>query len=242
MRTFFKIFIVLIVLAIIFIVSIPASVIDSNLAKATHEEWRIAETSGTIWQGNGMLMRAPSTLIAPVRWRFEPSALLEGAARWRLEGTQETPSLSAILTIRKSGITIESLKFDVFASSLQSFFPKEVVQMVDGRVEFNSAKLLLNDRNQVGDIQGNWRDASIVLYNTPIALGDVAFLMNANEQGRSGTVRNQGGEVQLEGDFPVDSKGSLKITPHASAPPEVLQLLSTFAHPDVDGAYVLHMQ
>lgn len=242
MRTFLKIFAVLVILIIVFVVSIPASVIDSNLAKATNDEWRVAQTSGTIWRGGGMLTRTPNTMIVPVHWRFEPSALLRGAARWRLEGKQETPSLNATLSISRSGITIEGLKFEVFASSLQSFLPKKIVQMVDGQIELNSPKLLLNDENQLGAIQGKWRNANIMLYDTPIALGNVDFSMNADAQGRSGTVRNQGGAVQLEGDFPAASKGRLKITPRDDASPEILQLLSTFAQPDASGAYVLQMQ
>ncbi len=242
MRTFLKIFIVIIILAAIFIVSTPASVIDSNLAKATQEQWRIAGASGTIWRGSGVLTHAPNTIIAPLQWRFEPSALLKGAARWRLTGEQETPSINATLTASRKGIEIEGLQLNIFASSLQSFFPKEIVQTLDGRLELDSPKLLLDERNQNGQVRGNWREANITLYDTPIALGDVAFSMDANDQGRSGTVHNQGGAVQLEGNFSSSAPSSLKVTPRADASPEVLQLLSTMAHPDASGAYVLHLR
>ncbi|MDR1530239.1 MAG: type II secretion system protein N [Burkholderiales bacterium] len=252
MRTFIKILIILIILAAVFIVSIPASVLDSNLAKATREEWRLAQTSGTIWKGSGMLVRAPDTIVIPIHWRFEPSALLRGMARWHLESQQAVSNgIDAVLTIRRGGIDIEGLRFSAQAVTLSAFFPKDtVVQALDGRLVVDSPLLSLNEKRQTGNIKGSWSDAHITLYDTPVALGDVSFNFNADEQGQSGNISNRGGALQLEGFFSGSSstdatqsgaKGRLKITPRPNAPPEIVRLLSMLGQSDANGAYVLEI-
>ena len=69
------------------LVSLPASWADWGLRRISHERLRLADCSGTLWRGSGILTRLESGAIAPlvlVTWRFQPMALTAGEARWRL--------------------------------------------------------------------------------------------------------------------------------------------------------------
>ncbi|MCL2309769.1 MAG: type II secretion system protein N [Proteobacteria bacterium] len=247
MRTFLKIFAALLLIVAALIFFAPASLLDSGLDRASNGKWRLAETTGTLWNGSGMLTHTQGAVLAPLRWRFEPSALLNGAARWRLLADETTPRLTGMLTLSKKGIGLDGLSLHTSAAVLQTMLPPEAVQAMEGTLIIDAPSLLLQEKNQEGHISGRWQNAQMVFHEIPVDLGNVAFNIDSGQQGSRGIISNEGGAISLNGDFQTDAsgkpaQGTLKITPHPNTPEALRQLLSTAGKPDAQGSYVLEMK
>ncbi|MDR0770918.1 MAG: type II secretion system protein N [Burkholderiales bacterium] len=247
MRTFLKIFLALLLIAVALIVFAPASLLDRGLDKTSRGQWRLAETSGTLWNGSGMLVHAQGAVLTPLRWRFEPSALLSGAARWRLLADETTPRLTGVLTFSRRGIGLDGLSLHTSAAVLQPLLPPEMIQAMEGALVIDAPALLLNEKGQEGRISGRWQNAQMVFQEIPVDLGNVSFNVDSGQQGSHSIIKNEGGAVSLDGDFQTGipgkpARGTLKITPRPDTPEALLQLLSAFGQPDAQGSYLLEMK
>ncbi|MDR0250232.1 MAG: type II secretion system protein N [Burkholderiales bacterium] len=247
MRTFLKFFLALwlIIAALIFFA--PASLLDSAIDRASRGQWRLAETTGTLWNGSGMLMHTQGAVLTPLRWRFEPSALLEGAARWRLLADETTPRLTGALNLSRKGIGLDDLSLHTSAAVLQPLLPPEMVHALEGTLIIDIPSLLLYEKGQEGRVSGRWKNAQMVFQEIPVDLGNVTFNIDSRQQGSHSTINNEGGAVSLDGNFQTDASGKpaqgiLKITPHPDTPEALLQLLSTTGQPDAQGSYILEMK
>ncbi len=248
MRTFFKIFLALLLIVAALVFFAPASLLDSALGRASRGQWRLAETTGTLWNGSGMLTHtAQGAVLAPLRWNFEPVALLEGAARWRLLADETAPRLTGVLTFSKKEIGLDGLSLHTSAAVLQPLLPPNLVQAMEGSLVIDAPSLLLNEKGQEGRISGRWQDAQMVFHDVPVDLGNVTFNVDSGQQGSHSVIKNEGGAVSLDGDFQSSSsgkpaRGTLKITPHQDTPEALLQLLANTGSPDAQGSYVLEMK
>ncbi|MCL2296783.1 MAG: type II secretion system protein N [Proteobacteria bacterium] len=247
MRTLLKIFLALLLLIAALIFFAPASLLDSGLARASSGKWRLAESTGTLWNGSGMLTHAQGAVLTPLRWRFEPSALLGGAARWQLLADQTTPRLTGTLTFSKKGVGLDGLSLHTSAAVLQPLLPPEMVQALEGTLIIDAPSLLLQEKSQEGRISGRWQNAQMVFQEVPVDLGNITFNIDSRQQGSHSTIHNEGGAVSLDGQFQTDTsgkptRGTLKITPRPDTPEALLQLLSTTGQPDAQGSYILEME
>ncbi|MDR2243953.1 MAG: type II secretion system protein N [Burkholderiales bacterium] len=247
MRTFLKIFFFLWIIIAALIVFAPASLLDSGLDRASRSQWRLAETTGTLWNGSGMLMHNQGAVLTSLRWRFEPSALLGGAARWQLLADETVPRLTGTLTFSRKGVGLEGLSLHTSAAVLQPLLPPEMVQAMEGTLIIDAPSLLLHEKSQEGQVSGRWQNAQIVFQEIPLELGNVTFNIDSRQQGSHSTIKNEGGAVSLDGHFQTDTsgkpaRGTLKITPHPDTPEALLQWLSTTGQPDAQGAYILEMK
>ncbi|MDR2711010.1 MAG: type II secretion system protein N [Burkholderiales bacterium] len=246
MRKFLKLFLVLLLIVAALIFFAPASLLDRSLDRASHGQWRVAEASGTLWNGSGMLTYAQGTVLTPLRWRFEPSALLNGAARWRLLAEETAPSLSGVLTFSKRGLALDGLSLHTSAAVLQTLLPPKMVQAMEGALVVDIPSLQVQDKSQEGKITGHWQNAQMVFHEVPVDLGNVTFNIDNHQQGSQSTIKNEGGAVALDGSFQTDAsgkqQGTLKITPRPDAPEALKQLLAASGSPDAQGAYILEMK
>ncbi|MCL2871810.1 MAG: type II secretion system protein N [Betaproteobacteria bacterium] len=247
MRKILKVVLTLVIIIAAFLFFAPASLLDRGLDRASQGKWRLAETHGTLWNGNGMLTYAQGTVLAPLRWRFEPSALLGGAARWRLLAEDTTPSVSGVLTFSRQGLALDGLSLRTSAAVLQTMAPPEMVQAMEGALVIDIPSMKINEQNQEGRITGHWQNAQMVFQQLPVDLGNVSFDIDARQQGSQSTIKNEGGVVALDGNFQSDASGkpthgTLKITPRPDAPEALLRLLSSVGSPDAQGNYYLDMK
>ncbi|MDR2173342.1 MAG: type II secretion system protein N [Burkholderiales bacterium] len=250
MRTLLKIVLTLLLIIAALVFFAPASLLDSGLDRASKGKWRLAETTGTLWNGSGMLMHTQGheqgAVLTPLRWRFEPSALPSGTARWQLLADETTPRLTGVLTLGRKGVGLDGLSLHTSAAVLQPLLPPEMVQALEGVLIIDAPSLLLHEKGQEGRISGRWQNAQMVFQKVPVDLGNVSFNIDSRQQSSHSVINNEGGAVSLDGNFQTNTsgkptQGTLKITPRSDAPEALLQLLSTTGQPDAQGAYVLEM-
>ncbi|MDR2017147.1 MAG: type II secretion system protein N [Burkholderiales bacterium] len=248
MRTFLKIFPILLLIVAALIFFAPASLLDSGLDRASRGKWRLTETAGTLWNGNGMLTHMErGAVVTPLRWRFEPSALFEGMARWRLLADETTPRLTGALALSKKGLWLDGLSLHTSAAVLQPMLPPEMIQAMEGALIIDTPSLLLHENGQEGQISGRWQNAQLVFQEIPVDLGNVTFNVDNRPNGSQSVIKNEGGVVSLDGNFQTDTsgkpaRGTLKITPRPNTPEALLQWLSATGQPDAQGSYILEMK
>ncbi|MDR0250894.1 MAG: type II secretion system protein N [Burkholderiales bacterium] len=247
MRTSLKFFLALLLIIAALIFFAPASLLDSGLDRASRSQWRLAETTGTLWNGSGMVMHTQGAVLTPLRWRFEPSGLFRGTVRWRLLADETVPRLTGALTLSRKGIGLDGLSLYTSAAVLQPLLPPEMVQALEGTLIIDAPSLLLHEKGQEGRISGRWQNAQMVFQEIPIDLGNVTFNIDSRQQSNQSVINNEGGTVSLDGNFQTDAsdkpaRGTLKITPRPNTPEALLRLLSTTGQPNAQGSYILEVK
>src|SRR5881296_2548201 len=76
-------------LAIALAIQAPATLLDQRVAALTGGRLRIANTQGTVWNGDGEVVLLPSGAHCPLAWRIDAGSLVAGELRGSIASGQE---------------------------------------------------------------------------------------------------------------------------------------------------------
>lgn len=189
------------------VATLPASLLDSGLKRASHGRLRLVETSGTLWSGTGRieLRDADSRfgISSGVVWRFLPRSLIGGHLVFDVDVEQSPRSFP--LTISFSQIKVANADIRLPAAVLGLALPRLAPLGPAGDLLLHVADMSLQRDTVRGSAALQWRSASSAL--TPVApLGDYELRLDGD-----GT-QTLAALSTLQGPLQIDGKGSLSAS------------------------------
>jgi hypothetical protein len=220
----------------------PASLVDARLSAATGGAVRLAETDGTLWQGRGVLGAPDGRWRVPVAWTLDVAPLLRGVASLAF-GSAETADIRGSATALRDRIVIDSLDATLPGAMLAVFDPAAAVA-TGGEVKVRATTLDLGPAPGPGTINADWSNARMRIGGLLLDLGTVTLRLSAQGGSLGGPVSSQGGDVSVDGNMTLREgrlDAQLRLTPSASASPELRNALASLGAADVQGAVALRV-
>lgn len=240
-----RILLILVAIAAIVAVEIvwlaPATLVASRLEQATGGTLRLAQTEGTIWHARGMLVTERVRL--PIAWDLQFWPLLRGEARLRITpyaGTVSGPP-RADISLRTGAVSVRDAEVRIPAPMLAALAAVPEAWIVDGDISVDAAALEWTPPSNRGEARIAWLHARL----TPpggggaVDLGTVTAHLTAEGGGMRGPVRNEGGELDVQGEVAIHAHDgtaiALRIAPRESARPALAGALAALGANDGSG-------
>ncbi len=229
----------------------PASLIDGRLDALSAGRLRLANASGTLWNGAGDVRVLPGNTGIPVSWRIDAWPLLWGELRGTLSGIDDAaPPASFMLSARES--TVRNVAVALPAGALLRAAGAPVaLATAGGNVSVRISELTRRGERIDGQLALRWDQATLqaaLIGPRPsprIALGDVRFDGTGQGSGIAGTLANAGGEVEISGAVSASVDGAARVDvlvrPRAGVDAErsgaIGGALAAIGRPDGGGAF-----
>jgi general secretion pathway protein N len=214
-----------------FLAFAPASLADARLAAATDGRVRLADATGTVWRGAGVLTDAHGTWRLPLAWRASPLAALRGVADVDLAPQGRL--------VANGGVAVNDLRVSLPAAALAGVLPSVPAVDTGGDLLLDAPAFRFDGRGGDGALSLRWDRARAVVNGSLLDLGDVTARVTPRENGLAGTLTGDGGALRVAGDF-AWSNGQASVnatlTPVGSLPPEIARVLSAIGPADANGA------
>jgi hypothetical protein len=215
----------------------PAALLDAPLADRTATRWRLTDARGVWWNGQGVVTNADGVARIPLAWRVDAAALARGALAVRVRDA-DTAAPVGTLSLGRGSIGIRDLRLIVPAAAAAFVDSRLEAVALGGDVALTSPAYALRGAARAGEVDVTWRRARIVAAGTNVDLGTVTLDSAPLDEGTTGTIRNDGGDVSITGTL-SDRAGmldaSLTIAPAPAAPQSVRMLLPLLGPPDASG-------
>lgn len=238
MRRLALVVVLLVALAVAVVAFLPASLVDGRLAAMTEGRLRVAEASGTVWNGRGILADASGTWRVPFGWRIDPLDVLRGKHEITLLPLGEAAGPRGVIGVRNDGMDVRDLALEVPASVLAVAFPAGVAPTLGGTLTVTSPAMSLARGEPSGTLDARWTGARIVAGDAVADLGTVRLAAKPQGNGLTGTLDNEGGNVRVEGTLTYATPTlavDATLTPGADAPPALVRLLAALGAQDSAG-------
>jgi general secretion pathway protein N len=221
----------------------PATLLDGRLEALSGGQLRLADASGTVWDGSGDVRIVPSDTAIHVGWHIAAWPLLLGRLRGSL--VTDDASAPAVFSIGRGDIDIRNLSLTLPAQSLlRAFVASPTLPSAGGTIGLRVAALAKNGDRLDGDVKLRWDAATLrALGMASLALGDVRFDAAGQDSALIGTLSNSGGDVDINGTASVSLDGHARLSatlhPRAGLDPErartITSALAAIGQPDGDG-------
>jgi general secretion pathway protein N len=227
-------------------VTAPATLIDGRLEAATAGRVRLADATGTLWNGAGTLRVQPSGGRVGIAWRVAAMPLLWGEVRGALVSSDDA-SPKASFALSRNSLDLRDVVVSVPAEALLRAFGAPALVSAGGSVSLRSPSLVKSDDAIVGQVALRWDDALLSVPGTGlrIALGEVHY-DGASQDGRlTGALANSGGEVEITGTAGIAANGAARVNatvrPRAGIDAQraaaIAAALGLLGRPSGDGAF-----
>lgn len=213
----------------------PATLIDLLIDRGSGGRLRIAEATGSIWSGQGLLIRAaqrPGSWVPqmPLKWSLDFSRVLDGLLAWRITSGEAS---IAILGVGLRGISASQLHLRGPAAMFVAPFPHNLALAGwRGDVDVQATKLDCTWQGHcAGRMEVQWNNAS-----SDLLPGRMLGNYRLTTDGRPGDemrfqMKTVEGTVGLQGDGTWRSDGSISFRGTIKGEPELLQRLPSIAGP-----------
>ncbi|HEX9276054.1 MAG TPA: type II secretion system protein N [Casimicrobiaceae bacterium] len=198
-----------VLLAITLLFIAPAALLDVRINALSDGRLRIANATGTLWQGSGELVLLPAGTRQPFFWRLDAWPLLRGEIRATIgfgaDGTQ-----SAMVTYGRDRLEVRDLDVSMPAQGVLLAANPKTPLAVGGSFVLHVERLVQLPEVLDAQLSAEWRDGSLpgLLIDAPISLGDVRIALNGRGIAINGPLRNSGGEVEIDGQLDVGAAGT----------------------------------
>jgi hypothetical protein len=199
----------------------PASLLASQVERATGGTLAARQVEGTVWRGRGVLAAEDAQL--PIAWTVDPAPLLHGELRAHIgafDGKGPTPRADVVA--RRDGVSLRdvdvTLPLPLVVDALGGRIARRVGVVAAGDLAIRSTRLDWAAPAVNGEVVIAWRGARLTVpTQMPIELGEVTATLAADGTRLTGPVRNSGGVIDIQGDVTAraDRSGaiSLLLTP-----------------------------
>ena len=218
---------------------LPASLVDNRIAAATQGKVRLADASGTVWEGRGVLVDSAGTWRLPLGWTIAKADVLRGTRNVALHPVDGASSPAGNVEIVDNGVRVRDLRVELPAQAVFSALPMRPLPAFGGTVLVSSADFAWNDRSKAGALEAHWRGARIASGDNVADLGTVDLTTMPQDSRIVGKLTNMGGDVHVDGNVSV-AGGSVAIdatvAPAPGAPPNIARALASLGTPDASGS------
>jgi hypothetical protein len=236
-RSFIRTLLGAIVLAAAMVAFAPATVLDAPLATRTGDRLHLVDTRGLWWHGQGTVSTADGRARIPIAWRIEMAPLARGLLVIRFL-TSDAAGPSGTGTSGRGGIDIRDLRLRIPAANVASLDVRLQPVALGGNVAVDVASFAASGSSHTGTVNATWQNARLVSANAVADLGTVSLAAAPAGNRLTGTVRNAGGDVAIDGTLTDDAgvlEASLVLKPTPSASDAVRGLLPLLGAPDAAG-------
>lgn len=201
----------------------PATLVDGRLDALSGGRVRVADASGTVWNGSGALVLQPSGARVPVLWHIDALPLLRG----RLAGTlgRDTAAIPrGSFDLGSDDFAVRSFELASPAEALlRTSGAPSIIAAAGGIVAVRGDSFALRRGAFDGGFVVRWQDASVPGLRPDIrfALGDVRLDATATGGEIRSTLSNLGGDVELSGTMTLGANGAARIDVRLKPRPEI---------------------
>ena len=230
-------------LAVALAVFAPAALLDVRLGTATQGQLRLADTSGTVWNGRGLATNAQRTWSLPLGWKIDPRRLARGDVGVTLQPADAGDLPRGDITWRDAKLALDGVAFTLPATVLGAATGAGNAVAFGGYLAFDAPTDLERDREgrrRDGALERRARFRSIA---GALALGTVSANLVPRNGRIEGRVENRGGDVRIDGQFawsPAGVEVNATLAALPSTPPAVVRALGALGMPNANGA--VHVQ
>lgn len=179
---------------------------------------RCAAITGSLWHGGCAGLTVRGSRSGDLRWR------LHWPTDWPLEAsadflwTRDEARATGVVTLMSTGLaTVKLAEVRLPLQTLRDAMPADLtlgpLASVAGRLETQGLVVALDQRGQLTALNGSVTLRETRLLRWDAAIGDYVGIF----AGTTGTLRDQGGPLALQGDARIDSPGryavALRVTP-----------------------------
>jgi hypothetical protein len=237
-----KIVAVLIAFAVLLLAAValfaPATLLDARLDAVTEGQLRLAETTGSVWNGRGLVTNAQRTWSIPVGWKVDPISMVRGDVVIALQAAPGDDVPRGEIAWRKSTLTMNGVAFTLPANAMNGAIPAANAIAVGGTIAVVAPNVSWSATGGDGTATARWSGARLAGNAGMIALGAVAVTLAPRNGRIQGHVENRGGEITVDGEFTSGVAGSdvrATLTPLPSTPPAIVRALGALGTPDANG-------
>ena len=209
----------------------PASLADARLDAATRGRLRLADATGTVWRGAGVLTDAHGTWRLPIAWRASPLAALRGVT--------DVDLLPQGHVVANGGVTVGDLRVSLPANALASVLPSVLAVDTGGDLLLEAPAFRFDGRGGDGAFLLRWDRARAIVNGALVDLGNVTARVAPRDAGLAGTLGSEGGTLRVAGEFAWSNgqaSADATLTPAGPLPPEIVQALTSIGPADASGA------
>jgi len=233
--------------AIGLIATVPATLVDAGLQRASTGKLRLAEAQGTLWSGAGQIeirdARGRTGAAKGFAWRFLPASLLRGRLAYEVELDRSARRFP--VTISLSRIQLTDIDITLPATVLGLAVPKLAPLELTGDMLLHVANLAVGRNGAQGSATLQWRAAASAL--TAVSpLGDYELRFECEGSMIHARLRTLHGPLQLDGEGSWTNGNRPAFTATARVPQlyqkQLAPLLRLIAVERGDGSFVLELK
>jgi len=235
--------VLLALLAIALAVFAPATLLDARLDAATQGRLRLADTSGTVWNGRGLATNAERTWSLPLGWKLDPLRLARGDVGITLQPADTGDLPRGDITWRDANLVLDGVAFTLPATVLGAATGAGNAVAFGGYLALDAPHLAWSANGGDGAATVRWNGARVSGLAGALALGTVSANLAPRNGRIEGRVENRGGDVRIDGQFtwsPAGVEVNVTLAALPSTPPAVVRALGALGTPDANGA--VHVQ
>lgn len=237
-----------ILFAVAVLIEMPATLVDKRIDSLSGGHLRLVAAQGTLWDGSGELVLQPAGYRRALAWRVERMAFItRGEIAATLASTPDATD-AATVVVGRDRLSLHQLSFMVPAEALlKAFDVPASYAAAGGVVRVQIANYDAHGASARAQITADWRGADLPgpRPSTRIALGDIRLEVAGDGPELPGTLRNSGGDVEINGSVVVRPAGALSvdatIKPRAGLAADdasaLTSLLGSIGSPDGQGGY-----
>ena len=246
MKAFLAFAAALLLLAIALAITAPASLLDARVAALSDGRLRIAEPSGTVWNGAGDLVLLPRGTRRSVVWHIEAWPLLVGELRGSVAADVSAPPADFVYGPRTRALRGFELSLPM-DSVLESAGVPAALVGAGGSLAVRVERFTQTPETIDADLALQWTDASLPSLRPGLrmALGDMRLDLRGSGSEVGGALSNRGGDVEIAGRAAVSYRLAPRIDatirPRAGIDRDrteaIVTALSLIGVPDGQGGY-----
>jgi general secretion pathway protein N len=148
------------------VLTTPATFIGARAASAAGGQLRVSDAEGNLWSGSlRAMLDAPGGPFAldRVTWRFLPGEILRARIGFDVDVASREARASAQLLRGISDWEARGANARVDARALPVFYPVVAAWRPEGSLSVSADGVRWNDREMQGNVNVEWRDASVAL-------------------------------------------------------------------------------
>lgn len=218
---------------------LPASLVDGRIASFSQGKLRLADASGTVWEGRGVLTDGAGTWRMPVGWSISKTDVLRGVHVVALKPVDGAASPTGALEAVDGGLRMRDVRIEVPAQALFSALPIKPLPAFGGVVSLAANDLAWNQKSSSGGFEAHWRGARVASGDNVADLGTVDLVAVPRDARLAGRVTNSGGDVRIDGNVTYAGGAATvdaTLTPNPGAPANIARSLAAIGTPDASGS------
>jgi general secretion pathway protein N len=234
--------IVVIIIAVLIatvIAFLPASLVDARIASATQGKVRLADATGTVWDGRGVLTDSAGTWRVPLGWTISKADVLRGVHAVVLHPVDGAASPAGTVEILDNGVRVRALQVELPAQAVFGALPMRPMPAFGGTVAVTTNDLAWNAKAKTGALEAHWRGARVASGDNVADLGTVDLAAAPQDSRLVGKLTNTGGDMRVDGavSFAASTIAvDATVTPNPGAPEAISRALASVGTPDASGS------